>query len=57
MYIYVLCLKTLKFILYPGIKPLFVFIMGIVAMPIINVYMYIDIYRGPQGANCDTLSK
>ena len=43
----ILCLKILKYLLYTCITPLFVFYMGIVAMPF--VYMYIYFYRGPQG--------
>ena len=44
-----LCLKILKYLLYPDIKQMFVFYMDIVAMPIIIVNMNIDINRGPQG--------
>ena len=42
-------LRILKHLLYPDIEQLFAFYMDIVAMPIIIVYMNIDINRGPQG--------
>ena len=42
------CLKIFKQLLYPGLCHCFV-LMDIVAMPVIIIYMYIDVYRGPQG--------